>query len=165
MSIYLPVQAPVLDRLGEVLLAEMVASLQVGDGPGHLEDAGEGTGREAEPVGDQFQHPVAGGVQFAVLPEVAGGHLGEAMGRYPEQLSDLLNGRHYPFKTNREKVERYLDEVMSRMQCLKDFDCQSCPAVTKAAFNGLQERNRHPPSKKTATKPEVTVRFGSDSFP
>ena len=41
----------------------------------------DGAGGEAEPVGDQFQHPVAGGVQFAVLPEVAGGHLG-GVGRH-----------------------------------------------------------------------------------
>ena len=46
------------------------------DGPNYLEDAGEGAGRKAEPVGDQFQHPVAGSGQFAVLPEVAGVHLG-----------------------------------------------------------------------------------------
>ena len=74
--------------------------------------------------------------------------LGEAMGRDPQLLSDWLNGRHYPFRKNRDKVERLLDEVMSGMQCLKDFGCQTCPTVTKAAFNGLQERNRHPLSKK-----------------
>ena len=92
--------------------------------------------------------------------------LGEAMGRDPQQLSDWLNGRHYPFRKNRDKVERLLDEVMSVMQCLKDFGCQTCPTVTKAAFNGLQERNRHPRSlKKTSTKPDVAVKFVTDSFP
>ena len=79
----LPVQTPVLNRLGEVLLADMLTAFEVGDGPGDLEDAGEGAGRKAEPVGDQFQHPVAGGVQFAVFPEVAGVHLGVAVDLLP----------------------------------------------------------------------------------
>ena len=92
MSTYLPVQAPVLDRLGEVLLADMLATLKIGDGPGHLEDSGEGAGGEAEAVGDQFQHPVAGGVQFAVLPEVAGGHLG-GLGRHSFSIHVPLEKR------------------------------------------------------------------------
>ena len=92
----LPVQTPVLNRLGEVLLADIVTPFQVGNGPGHLEDAGEGAGRQAESVGDQFQHPVAGGVQFAVLPEMAGGHPGEA-GRHSFQSL-------FPFKTNTSRL-------------------------------------------------------------
>jgi len=39
----------------------------------------------------------------------AGRHLGVAMGRDPEQLSDWLSGRCYPFRRNREKIERFLD--------------------------------------------------------
>ena len=35
-------------------------------------------------------------------------HLGEAMGRDPEQLSDWLSGRHNPFRKNQEKIEEYL---------------------------------------------------------
>jgi len=35
-------------------------------------------------------------------------HLGEAMGRDPEQLSDWLSGRHNPFRKNREKIELFL---------------------------------------------------------
>lgn len=31
-------------------------------------------------------------------------HLGEAMGRDPEQLSDWLNVKHYPFTKNWEKI-------------------------------------------------------------
>ena len=37
-------------------------------------------------------------------------HLGEAMGRDPEQLSDWLSGRHHPFKKNRDKIERFLED-------------------------------------------------------
>jgi DNA-binding XRE family transcriptional regulator len=37
-------------------------------------------------------------------------YLGEAMGRDPEQLSDWLSGQHHPFKKNREKIERFLEE-------------------------------------------------------
>lgn len=36
-------------------------------------------------------------------------HLGEAMGRDPEQLSDWLSGRHNPFRKNREKIELFLE--------------------------------------------------------
>ena len=36
-------------------------------------------------------------------------NLGEAMGRDPEQLSDWLSGRHYPFRKNREKIELFLE--------------------------------------------------------
>ncbi len=35
-------------------------------------------------------------------------HLGEAMGRDPEQLSDWMSGRHNPFRNNREKIKRFL---------------------------------------------------------
>ena len=31
------------------------------------------------------------------------------MGRDPEQLSDWLSGRHYPFRKNREKIELFLE--------------------------------------------------------
>ena len=92
-----PVQTPILDRLGKVLFADMLASLQIGDSPGHLEDAGEGAGGEAEPVGDQFQHPVAGGIQFAVLPEMAGVHLCVAVDLGPLETVDLyVSGTFHP---------------------------------------------------------------------
>lgn len=35
-------------------------------------------------------------------------HLGEAMGRDPEQLADWLSGRHNPFRKNREKIDLFL---------------------------------------------------------
>jgi hypothetical protein len=35
-------------------------------------------------------------------------HLDEAYGPDPEQLSDWLSGRHYPFRKNREKIEQFL---------------------------------------------------------
>jgi DNA-binding XRE family transcriptional regulator len=35
--------------------------------------------------------------------------LGGVMGRDPEQLSDWLSGRHYPFRKNREKIELFLE--------------------------------------------------------
>ncbi len=44
-------------------------------------------------------------------------HLGEAMGRDPEQLSDWLSGRHYPFRKNREKIELFLEN--QEISCLK----------------------------------------------
>jgi hypothetical protein len=68
-----------LDRLGKVLLADILASFQIGDGAGDLEDSHEGTCGKSQPVGDQFQHPVGRGVKFVVFPEVAGVLLGVAV--------------------------------------------------------------------------------------
>ena len=111
LSHIFPIQTPILDRLGEVLLADALAPLQVGDGPGHLEDAGEGAGGEAEPVGDQFQHPVAGGVQFSVFPEMAGGHLVIAVDLCPpEPLHLEVAGALHPipfFQNSEREIMRW----------------------------------------------------------
>jgi len=45
-------------------------------------------------------------------------HLGEAMGRDPEQLSDWLSGRHNPFRKNREKIKRFLES--QKVFCLPE---------------------------------------------
>ena len=98
----LPVQTPVLYRLGDVILPDAVASRQVGDGPGHFEDAGVGAGGEAEPVGGEFQHPVAGGVRLAELPDEAGGHVGVAVDfRPPEPFPLDLPRLFHPFPDRR----------------------------------------------------------------
>ena len=55
----LPIQAPVLNRFGQVLLTDVFGSVQVGNRAGNLEDAGVGAGGETEPVGDHFQEAVA----------------------------------------------------------------------------------------------------------
>ena len=68
-----PIEGAVLDRLGDVGGGDGVGAGEVGDGAGDLEDAGVGAGGEAEPVGDELQHPVAGGVRLAELPDEAGG--------------------------------------------------------------------------------------------
>lgn len=52
-SARLPIQAPVLDRLGDMMFMNVRAAIQVSNGRGHLEDAGIGAGRKAETVGDQ----------------------------------------------------------------------------------------------------------------
>ena len=44
-------------------------------------------------------------------------HLGEAMGRDPEQLSDWLSGRHNPFRKNREKMELFLEQQGFMKHC------------------------------------------------
>jgi len=61
----------------------MLRPFQIGDGPRHLEDPGKGAGGEPEPVGDQFQHPVAAGIQFAMFPKMSGIHLGVAVDSGP----------------------------------------------------------------------------------
>jgi hypothetical protein len=93
----LPIQAPVLDRLGEMLLTNGFTPLQVGNRSRHLEYPGKGAGGESQPVGDQFQHPVPGSVQFAVPPEMAGVHLGVAVNfRPPEAISLDAPGAFHP---------------------------------------------------------------------
>ena len=57
----------------------MLAVSQVGDGAGHLEDAVVGAGGKSQAVGDQFQHAVAGVIQFAVFLDKTGRHLGVAV--------------------------------------------------------------------------------------
>jgi hypothetical protein len=55
LSQSLPVQALVLDRLGNVLIPDNLTPLQVGDGPGHLWNAGVGPGGVE---GDTFKNKV-----------------------------------------------------------------------------------------------------------
>ena len=79
-----------------MLLTDGFASLKVGDGPGYLENAVERAGRETQPVGDQFQHPVAGGIQFTIFPEMAGDHLGVAVDLGPGEpvILDVAGALH-----------------------------------------------------------------------
>ena len=59
-----------------MLFMNRCAAIQIGNGAGYLEDAVIGAGGETETVGDQFQHAVAAGVQFAEFLDEAGRHLG-----------------------------------------------------------------------------------------
>ncbi len=96
-----PVQAPVLDRLGNMLFKNGGAPVKIGDGTRHLEDAGIRTGGESEAVGNQFQHAVTTGIQFAVFFYEAGRHLGVAVNfgtfvafhlEFPRPLDPAGNG-------------------------------------------------------------------------
>ena len=75
----LPIKAPVLNRLGNMLLMNCGTAVKISNGAGYLEDAGVGAGGESEPVSDKLQHPVAAGIQFAVFLDKAGCHLGVAV--------------------------------------------------------------------------------------
>lgn len=44
----LPIQSPVLDRLGNMLFPDGLSSFQVGNCPGYFQDAGIGTGIETK---------------------------------------------------------------------------------------------------------------------
>ena len=56
-----------------------IAAVEIGNSAGYFEDTGIGAGRETEAVGDQFQHAVAGRVQFAVFLDETRRHLGVAV--------------------------------------------------------------------------------------
>ena len=62
-----------------MLLADILRVFQISDRSGNFENPIVRTRRKAEAVGDQFQHPVAGGVQLAVFLDEAGCHLGVAV--------------------------------------------------------------------------------------
>ena len=62
-----------------MLFMDGSAAVKICNGAGNFENSGIGTSGETEPVGDQFQHAVAGGVELAVFSYVAGCHLGVAV--------------------------------------------------------------------------------------
>ena len=62
-----------------MLLMNTCTAVKISDCPGNFQNSGIGTGRETEAVGDQLQHPIAAGIQFAVLFDEAGCHLGVAV--------------------------------------------------------------------------------------
>lgn len=68
-TVFLPhpsIQTPVLNRLGEVLLADMLGAVEIGDRAGDLEDATVAAGGKAEAFGDEFEEAVASFVRLAV---------------------------------------------------------------------------------------------------
>ncbi len=50
-----------------MLLMDGSAAVKICNGSDNFENSGIGTSGETEPVGDQFQHAVAGGVELAVF--------------------------------------------------------------------------------------------------
>ena len=74
-----PIETPVLDRLCQMLLADMLGSIEIGDGAGNLEDARVAAGGEAEALGDEFEEAVTGFVRLAMLADQARRHLGVAV--------------------------------------------------------------------------------------
>ena len=74
-----PIEAAILNRLGEMLLADMLGSIEIGDGACNLEDAGVAAGGEAEALGNKFEQAVAGFVRLAMFANEACRHLGVAV--------------------------------------------------------------------------------------
>ena len=62
-----------------MLFMNVCAAVEIGNRAGYFEDAGVGSGGETETISYQFQHAVAGGVEFAVFLDEAGCHLGIAV--------------------------------------------------------------------------------------
>lgn len=55
----------ILNRLGEMLLADMLRSVEIGNLPRNLEYTAIAAGGEAESLGDEFEEAMAGFVRFA----------------------------------------------------------------------------------------------------
>ena len=70
-----PIQTPVLNRLSQVLLADMLGVLEIGDGAGDLENPAVAAGGEAEALGDEFEEAVASFVRLAMFADEARRHL------------------------------------------------------------------------------------------
>lgn len=75
---HLPVQCAVLDGLGHVRALDILAAVQVGDGPGDLEDAGVGPGAQTETLHGLFEQPARFGINRAVPSDLPAAHLGVA---------------------------------------------------------------------------------------
>lgn len=70
------IQAPVLNRFRQVLLANMLRAVEIGNRPRDFEDTAVAARGEAEALGDQFEEAVTGFVRFAMFTDQAGRHLG-----------------------------------------------------------------------------------------
>ena len=70
--------AAILDGLGQVGGLDIRAGVQVGDGPGHAENAVVAAAGEAQPVKGPLHEPLSRRVQQAVLPDHGRGHIGIA---------------------------------------------------------------------------------------
>jgi len=62
-----------------MLFPDGLSSFQVGNGAGHLEDAGLGTGGEPRFVGHYLLQPQSGAVRLAEIPYLTGCHVGVAV--------------------------------------------------------------------------------------
>ena len=60
-----PIQAPILNRLCQVLLADVFRTIKIGNRPRNLEYTAIAAGGEAESLGDEFEEAMAGFVRFA----------------------------------------------------------------------------------------------------
>ena len=74
-----PIETPVLNRLSQMLLTNILRSVEIGNRPCDLEDARVAAGGEAEAFGDEFEEAVTGFVRFAMFADKAGRHLGVAV--------------------------------------------------------------------------------------
>ena len=81
-----PVQGAVLDGLADVLGLDGVVPGEIGDGPGHLEDAVVGAGGEVEFAGGELEEFRAGAVQVAVGTDLSG--LEAGVGRAAARVLD-----------------------------------------------------------------------------
>ena len=70
-----PIQTPILNRLGEVLFADVLRAVEISDRARHLEDARVAAGGEAEALGDEFEEAVTGFIRFAMFADQARRHL------------------------------------------------------------------------------------------
>ncbi len=89
-----PIQPPVLNRLGQVLLMDIFFSRQISNRPRQLKNPRKAACREAELVGDLLQKRVALFIELTEAPDVAGLHLAvgvQAEGRKALTL-DLTGG-------------------------------------------------------------------------
>lgn len=70
------IRPPVLDRLGQVWLPDILLPGQIGYGPRHLQNATVCAGRKPEPIGDHLQQLLSLIIEGTKLADMAGGHGG-----------------------------------------------------------------------------------------
>lgn len=80
MALRPPIQAAVLNSLRDVRRVDTLASVQVGDGAGELENAGDGTGGELQAFEGGVEQLAGSGFEDAVTIQVLSVHGGVGRG-------------------------------------------------------------------------------------
>src|SRR6266481_2568900 len=90
-----PVEAPVLDRLGQVRGGDLVLARQVRDGARHAQDARVGARREPEPLARRLEEPPPRGADAAEAAHLAPGDVRVERDRARPEPAALAGARRF----------------------------------------------------------------------
>lgn len=135
-ALHPPIEAAVLDGLGDVVGLDSVGGFEVGDGAADFEQAVESTGGEAEALEGGIQETLGGAVEAAVVAELQGAHIGvdpRTMKLGKARFLMFAGGEH-PL---RHRPARFARRALELLQChRRDLDMEVDP---------VQQGPRDPP--------------------